>query len=756
MDRKPRVGSKSLVLRLARRYAFALRLAGCFCAVIAATLSVGLEDVGGLIWVANGILLSYLLVAPRWRWIQYFAVGFAAEFLGGFVVNPGRWAPFLALTCLNIGEVAIGTILLRKRSTQLPRFTDQKYLLRFLAFAILGGPLAMGLIFALVDAVWMHGSPWRACFSWVTTDSLGTAIAAPACVSLFRSKLSVSIKWKSLWVYLVILVVVAYCSFCQSHWPVIFFIYPVIAIILFRFGLGWASVSALYVAGVGSWFTVHGIGPFIQNAAPGLLSATLQLQLYIASGMFMIFAASSVMEALRSTRYNLQKIVSLHQLVTDNSRDIIILADFDGKRSYVSPAGNALTGWNEELIKKQRSLDLIHPDDQAEVRALIKRLRSGGPGGLIECRVLKPAGDYMWVESNLHPIPDPVTGAPTGILNIVREIGERKAAEQARDMHLSLIAAIQEVSLDAVLVVNDEGKVISYNKRFSEVWKITAPTLPATLLEGNVDLSDELLLGQCVDQTKDPVSFLRRVLELYADHSANEQSQIELKDGRTLERYSTSLLGQNGKYLGRVWFFRDISERKRGEMELRAANSSLETLAVTDPLTGLANRRRFDQFLSGEWRRGARDRTPLSVLLMDVDWFKSYNDTYGHLSGDGCLKQIASAVLNVVTRSGDLAARIGGEEFAVILPNTPARGAMQVAEQICAALLSRRLPHSSNPFGYVTISVGCATMMPALGQRSASLLQRADEAMYAAKRSSRNRICEADSIDPDSASLQAS
>jgi diguanylate cyclase (GGDEF)-like protein len=375
---------------------------------------------------------------------------------------------------------------------------------------------------------------------------------------------------------------------------------------------------------------------------------------------------------------------------------------------------------------------------------------------LIECRIRRPSGDYFWVEANLRAIPDPITGAPTGILNIVRDIGERKATEQARDMHLSLIAAIQEVSLDGVLVVNDQGKVISYNKRFSEVWKITAPTLPATLWEGNVDISDEQLLGQCVDQTKDPASFLRRVLELYADHSANEQSQIELKDGRTLERYSTSLLGQNGKYLGRVWFFRDISERKRGEKELRAAYCSLETLAATDPLTGLANRRRFDQTLSGEWRRGAREHSPLSIVLMDADWFKTYNDTYGHMSGDKCLRQIADAIRGAATRSGDLAGRIGGEEFAVILPNTPANGAREVAEQICAALRSRRLPHSSNPVGYVTISVGCATLMPALGQRSATLLQRADEAMYAAKRSGRNRICEADSIDPDCTSLQAS
>src|SRR5208283_4671548 len=151
---------------------------------------------------------------------------------------------------------------------------------------------------------------------------------------------------------------------------------------------------------------------------------------------------------------------------------------------------------------------------------------------------------------------------------------------------------------------------------------------------------------------------------------------------------------------------REITQRKLAEQQLAEAYRTVEALAITDALTGLANRRHFDQCLTNEWRRGMRDRKPISLLLIDADLFKAYNDAYGHLRGDNCLKQIAEAIQDVVSRPGDLVARFGGEEFAVILPNTPAPGAFQLAQDVCAMMGNRLLPHSANPAGVVTISAG--------------------------------------------------
>ena len=232
-----------------------------------------------------------------------------------------------------------------------------------------------------------------------------------------------------------------------------------------------------------------------------------------------------------------------------------------------------------------------------------------------------------------------------------------------------------------------------------------------------------------------------------------------LHDGAESENIDYRVKRKNGEYVwvegslrslrdsrtgirtGVLQIVRDISERKLAEQQLAEAYRAVETMAITDALTGLANRRRFDQCLTIEWRRGMRERKPLSLLLIDADVFKAYNDAYGHLRGDNCLKQITEAIQSVVLRPGDLVARFGGEEFAVILPNTCAPGALQLAQDICAMMRNRQLPHTGNPAGIVTVSAGSATLIPQLGQPAAALVDSADQALYQAKRSGRNRAC---------------
>jgi diguanylate cyclase (GGDEF)-like protein/PAS domain S-box-containing protein len=304
----------------------------------------------------------------------------------------------------------------------------------------------------------------------------------------------------------------------------------------------------------------------------------------------------------------------------DNSRDAIIIADFEGNRSFVSAAGANWGGWAREEILRFRSLDLVHPDDLPSMKAIMLELRGGKDGALVECRARRRDGTYIWLETSLRTIRDQATGLPMGILNSVREIAERKRAEQ----------------------------------------------------------------------------------------------------------------------------------------QLAEAYRAVEALASTDALTGLSNRRRFDECIITEWRRALRDRQPLSLLLIDVDFFKSYNDTYGHLRGDYCLKQIATVAQDLFLRPADLVARFGGEEFAVILPSTPNQAAMRIAGEVVVAMRDRKLFHCANPLGVITVSAGCATLFPQLGQGAASLIECADNALYVAKRAGRNCACNYNEKDvPDLAATQS-
>jgi diguanylate cyclase (GGDEF)-like protein/PAS domain S-box-containing protein len=191
---------------------------------------------------------------------------------------------------------------------------------------------------------------------------------------------------------------------------------------------------------------------------------------------------------------------------------------------------------------------------------------------------------------------------------------------------------------------------------------------------------------------------------------------------------------------GYVMVTRDVSERKAFEEKLEAANDRLEELAAHDPLTALANRRRFEEVIESEHRRAKRFLAPLSLVAIDVDYFKAYNDTYGHPAGDACLKAVAKAVDGAIRRPGDFAARMGGEEFSVLLPATDAAGASVVATSIHDAVLELRLAHIKSPTGFVTISVGVATALSADDSSVPMLFRAADNALYAAKRGGRNTI----------------
>ena len=190
-----------------------------------------------------------------------------------------------------------------------------------------------------------------------------------------------------------------------------------------------------------------------------------------------------------------------------------------------------------------------------------------------------------------------------------------------------------------------------------------------------------------------------------------------------------------------IGFMFDISERKKTEEKLLALQKELEALSFKDGLTGIANRRQFDACLQREWEDARSTGQPLSLMLLDVDFFKQYNDLYGHIQGDKCLIDIAQTLSLALTGPRDLVARFGGEEFVVILPGVDASGAYKVAER-CQRLVERlAITHAHSPHHQrVTLSIGVESMQPLAGGTAAELLQAVDRQLYAAKQRGRNRI----------------
>lgn len=198
-------------------------------------------------------------------------------------------------------------------------------------------------------------------------------------------------------------------------------------------------------------------------------------------------------------------------------------------------------------------------------------------------------------------------------------------------------------------------------------------------------------------------------------------------------------------FQGKLLRMQEELERRNAELEqarahLEQANQALHRLSYLDALTGVANRRHFNEYLDQEWRRAMRKQASLSLILLDVDHFKRLNDIAGHQYGDDCLRQVGAALAASVRRAGDLAARYGGEEFAVILPDAQPDWVMSFAEEVRQAIAALEIPHPVSPYGVLTVSVGAATAVAVEQQGVSSLIAAADKALYAAKEAGRNRV----------------
>jgi len=240
----------------------------------------------------------------------------------------------------------------------------------------------------------------------------------------------------------------------------------------------------------------------------------------------------------------------------------------------------------------------------------------------------------------------------------------------------------------------------------------------------------EWVVDYCVSQSKSGI-----------DHEADYRALT--KDGNYvwIRDVVHVVRKENGEVDSLIGFMFDISERKKTEQELIKLQKELEELSFKDGLTGVANRRMFDSVIETEWLKARQNKQPLSLIIIDIDFFKEYNDFYGHLQGDDCLKQVAETLNNVKARSRDFFGRFGGEEFIMLLPEADENAAWSIAERCRQALFKKQIPHEQSKVSQLlTISLGVSTMIPSHDDEHNELISRADKQLYQAKQKGRNCI----------------
>ncbi|WP_198806184.1 diguanylate cyclase [Leptolyngbya sp. BL0902] len=265
------------------------------------------------------------------------------------------------------------------------------------------------------------------------------------------------------------------------------------------------------------------------------------------------------------------------------------------------------------------------------------------------------------------------------------------------------------------------------------------------------------------NQLKDQLRDLEVVIQIMADHgsfieaelqTANKRLQLEIRERKQAEARLQMLVAAISQRNVDLEIILDTL-REHGDAihdQWHAKVQEANHIAGVDSLTQIPNRRRFDEYLAEQWPLMTDQQSPISLILADIDYFKQYNDTYGHLLGDSCLTYVAQALQNSVNRPTDLVSRYGGEEFAVILPDTDLSGALALANQMQAAVAQLQLPHASSQVShYITLSLGVVSVVPQAGQASHRLVASTDRQLYRAKQEGRNRIMSGESLDPEQA-----
>jgi diguanylate cyclase (GGDEF)-like protein/PAS domain S-box-containing protein len=702
------MAASPMMHRSLRLLAAALMVAGTSWAGIWMT-----RDVAQIttIWFANGILIG-LIVRSGWkRWPLYLVAGLFGNLFAEAAA--GHFSSLsVGLSLCNTLEVGTAGVLLR-------RFVDRELVAQQLAAragsilaVVLGAPLLPSFLGGWMYASTGNGSaPLENTAYWYAADVLGILIMMPVVFAASSMHLSRLLKGKRRLrnaLSLCLLIVATTAVFCQDAYPFLFVEFPPLLMVVFGMELMGAAIGLLIVCFIAIGFTACDHGPFLLIVHTATPARMLFVQFYVAVASLMAYPVGVVLANRRALARRMRENEHRYRTLSENCSDVIVCASLDGDRTYVSPSVTDVLGWTPAEILGPARADLIHPDDREAFLGEYHALLNGARASVSVYRYRHRAGHYVWVESRSRLTSGTGDSGEDEIVKVVRDISVRKQMENALAKNEEDLRAITD-NVPALISFLDANGFIQFCNATHEVWfhrsrdSITGSHL------------SELLGAPLFEQQRK--AFIGAV--------CGECTEVDLTIGQRRTHVSyVPRWTPSGEISGAYAITTDVTS-------IRAAEDELERLANFDVLTGLANRHQFNARL----KQIELDTQPVGLLFLDLDNFKTINDTYGHGAGDETLIEVAQRLRSCV-RDGDFVARLAGDEFVVLLPQAKGKvEAERVAQRIVEAM---QVPfHSSFAELPLSVSVGVARSLEAPNDAQA-LLKAADEALYVAKDAGRN------------------
>jgi len=688
-----------------------LALLGLCVAVAASTwVSIDLTRVAGSvasIWISNGIVVGLLLFAPSARWPWMLAAGFVGElgirFLHG---DPADVSINNALA--NVIEITLIAGAIRRR---VPDITDPSRLFELARTATVAtvAACAISALQVAVFAMFREALFTEIWLTWYTAHVIGMVIVATLVVVARRERgRLLGRPGRQLDFALCAFALLGVCTlvFLQPRLPLLFLVLAPLLLLTFRHGFA-GVVSGVAVIAVTSGFAAaYDAGPFGLVTDKGLLERTLLLQLFVATACLVALPVATVLSERR-------RLAARYRTLADFGRDLVVRMSAEGAPSYVSPAIRQVLGYEPEEFLRAR-WDLVHPDDIPQASEAFLRIASTGVPEAVTFRIRHRDGHLVWVEVSTTRVQDDPK-APPELIASARDISLRMAALAALDESQARLRAVADNMPALIVHVDAEERYTFINAYYERLF----------------GRKPEELIGRTVREARGE--------EAYAEWGPYIQRAIageELKFERepsdsSAQRYLQSHFvpdtAPDGTHRGFYALTFDITP-------LKEAERALEKLARVDTLTGLGNRRQFDERLERAIARSRRHETPLMLMSFDLDKFKHINDTYGHPAGDAVLRAFAARLASSV-RDVDSVARLGGDEFVVLIEDATTPDVAEVIAQKVITAMQEPVPAEGHALQVAT-SIGIAYTTAAGSGRA--LIALADKALYDAKAAGRN------------------